>query len=175
MVTGETPDISEWVDFEFYDPVWYYDHKKMDMVDSGKRLARWLGIAHRIGSDLCYWLLLPNGSVIAPRTTVQHVTRTDLLESEEVKMQIERFDEQVEQRRLTDENFVVDNPSVAGFYLEDEINECSDDHALTDNEYGDMMTDDRPDNDDLTDEPMDNMLTPSLFLTMEMVMRNGSV
>jgi hypothetical protein len=33
MVTGETPDISEWVDFEFYDRVWYYDHKKMDMVE----------------------------------------------------------------------------------------------------------------------------------------------
>jgi hypothetical protein len=102
--------------------------RKWTWSSSGKRLARWLGIAHRIGSDLCYWLLLPNGSVIAPGTTVQHGTRTDLLESEEVKMQIEQFDEQVEQR-LTDENFVVDNLSVAGFYLEDEINECSDDHA----------------------------------------------
>jgi hypothetical protein len=24
-VTGETPDISEWVDFDFYDWIWYHD------------------------------------------------------------------------------------------------------------------------------------------------------
>jgi hypothetical protein len=90
-VTGETPDISEWIDFEFYDRVWFYDHKKIEMDSNGKRLARWLGIAHRVGSDLCYWLLLPSGKVLA-RTTVQHVTREDML-NEDVKMQINRFDE----------------------------------------------------------------------------------
>ena len=68
-VTGETPDISEWLDFEFYDRVWYYDHKKIEIDGSGRRLARWLGVAHRVGSDLCYWLLLESGKVIA-RTTV---------------------------------------------------------------------------------------------------------
>jgi hypothetical protein len=25
QVTGETPDISEWLDFEFYDLVWWWD------------------------------------------------------------------------------------------------------------------------------------------------------
>jgi hypothetical protein len=86
-VTGETPDISEWVDFEFYDRVlWFYDYKKIEMDSAGKRLARWLGITHRVGSDLCYWLLLPNGSILA-RTTVQHVTREDWL-NEEIKEQI---------------------------------------------------------------------------------------
>ena len=39
MVTGETPDISEWVDFEFYDRVWYYDQKKIEIDGSGRRLA----------------------------------------------------------------------------------------------------------------------------------------
>ena len=45
MVTGETPDISEWLDFEFYDRVWYYN-QKIELDRSGRRLARWLGVAH---------------------------------------------------------------------------------------------------------------------------------
>jgi hypothetical protein len=27
MVTGETPEISEWIDVEFDDQVWYYNQK----------------------------------------------------------------------------------------------------------------------------------------------------
>ena len=72
MITGETPDISEWLDFSFYDRVWCYEHKKIEMDSTGKRLARWLGVAHRVGSDLCYWLLTSIGNVVA-RTTFQHV------------------------------------------------------------------------------------------------------
>ena len=45
-VTGETADISEYLDFGFYDRVWY--HAKAGM---GERLhGRWLGVAHRIVS-----------------------------------------------------------------------------------------------------------------------------
>ncbi len=74
MVTGKTPDVSEWIDFEFFDRVWYYDQKKIEIDGSGRRLVRWLSVAHRIGSDLCYWLLLESGMIIAS-TTVQHVVR----------------------------------------------------------------------------------------------------
>jgi hypothetical protein len=52
MITGETPDIPEWIDFEFYDRVWYYNQKKIEIDGSGRRLARGLSVAHRIGSDL---------------------------------------------------------------------------------------------------------------------------
>jgi hypothetical protein len=31
VVTGETPDISEWINFECYDRVWFYDRKKMEI------------------------------------------------------------------------------------------------------------------------------------------------
>ena len=40
VVTGETPDISEWIDFEFYDRIWFYDRKKMEMDDTRRKLAR---------------------------------------------------------------------------------------------------------------------------------------
>jgi hypothetical protein len=41
----------------------------MDMTDEQARIGRWLGIAHRVGSDMTYWLLTETGTVIA-RSTV---------------------------------------------------------------------------------------------------------
>ena len=96
MVTGQTVDISEWIDFEFYDLVWYYDQKKMDMTDDGRCLARWLGVSHRVGSDLCYWLITQSGKVIA-RTTVQHVVRDDYLDTR-IGEQVNSFDRALEDR-----------------------------------------------------------------------------
>ena len=117
MVTGETPDISEWIDFEFYDRVWFYDRKKMEMDDTGRKLARWLGVAHRVGSDLCYWLLLSSGKVIA-RTTVQHVTREDML-NDDVRRLTDKFDRDVDER-LDDQAFLAEDPD-ATFFLQDEF------------------------------------------------------
>jgi hypothetical protein len=85
------------IDFEFYDRVWYYDQKKIEIDGSGRRLARWLRVAHRVGSDLCYWLLLQSGKVIA-HTTVQHVVRDNYVLNDDDKAVIERFDQAVEER-----------------------------------------------------------------------------
>ena len=74
-VTGNTPDISEWLDFEFYDLVWWLDHShKPNIADVVRRPARWLGVSHRVGSDLCYWLITETGQLIS-KTSVEHVTR----------------------------------------------------------------------------------------------------
>jgi hypothetical protein len=74
---GQTVDISEWLDFDFYDRVWYWDHQKTDMNTDQAKIGRWLGIAHRVGSDMTYWILTEAGHVIA-RSTVQHITTTDM-------------------------------------------------------------------------------------------------
>ena len=47
-ITGETPDISEWLDFDIYDLAWILDNAN---AEKNLRLARWLGVAHQIGSD----------------------------------------------------------------------------------------------------------------------------
>ena len=47
VVMGQTPDISEWLDFEFYDLVWWLDRTtKPNLTDNTWRLACWLGVAH---------------------------------------------------------------------------------------------------------------------------------
>lgn len=77
-LTGDTIDISEWIDFEFYDLVWYWD----DRSDESKaKVGRWLGVSHHIGSALCYYILTDKGEVIS-RTTVQHIPRDEFMKPE---------------------------------------------------------------------------------------------
>ena len=102
-VTGNTPDISEWLDFDFYDRVWWLDTKKPAMTDDNVTLGRWLGISHKIGSDMCYWVLTVSGNIIA-RKNFQHVTRDESLDPVMCE-RIKEFDEQIE-KRLDDTNFV---------------------------------------------------------------------
>jgi hypothetical protein len=69
-VTGETPDISEWIDFDFYDLIWYHDPPDLiaETTTAVRKLGRWLGVSNRVGSVLTYWVL-----------TIQHVTVEDRL------------------------------------------------------------------------------------------------
>ena len=153
-MTGETPDTSEWIDFELYDRVRFYDRKKKEMDDTGKKLARWLGVPHRVGSDLCYWLLLPSGKVIA-RTTVQHVTREDLL-NEDIRRQVETFDRDVDER-LNDQGFMALDPN-ATFFLQDEDDVYDTGGVITTptvDDYGDMLIPDTLEADDVDDEILD--------------------
>ena len=73
MTTGQTPDISEYTEFGFYEMIWYYDEMAVFPKDR-RKLGRWLGVAHRIGQALCYYLLNPNAQIIV-RSTVQKITQ----------------------------------------------------------------------------------------------------
>ena len=126
LVTGSTPDISEYCDFDFYDLVWYHVEKHPPLSKESRQLARWIGVAHRIGSDLCYWLMPVSGTPIA-ETTVQHVTAEDLRDRD-IANRIEEFDETL-RTRLDDTNFKLQGDS--DFYMEDFYDD-SDDPA-----YGD--------------------------------------
>ncbi|MGH3055899.1 MAG: hypothetical protein ACRDL7_13075, partial [Gaiellaceae bacterium] len=90
-VTGHTPDISEYTDFEWYQPVWYYD--SADFPEEKRIIGRWLGVSHRIGQALCYWILSLTGVVIA-RSTVQAVSLQDL-QTDIIKTELLNFDIQI--------------------------------------------------------------------------------
>jgi hypothetical protein len=83
MVTGNTPDITEYTEFSWYDPIFCYDD--LPFPDAKRNIARWLGVAHRIGQALCFWILTNTGQVVA-RTTVQKLSNEELLlPKEEIK------------------------------------------------------------------------------------------
>jgi hypothetical protein len=166
MVTGNTPDISEWLDFEFYDLVWWIDRpNKPNVNDVTKRLGRWLGVSHRVGSDLCYWLITNSGQVVS-KTSVEHVTRDDYLH-EDTKKRIERFNEKLEER-LDDTNFILQGENGVDLkFLEDLVDGdgidamVGGDNTPTDEEYGDMLIDERPEEDE---EAIDKYLNVELTM-----------
>ena len=116
-ITGKTPDISEYLDFDMYDTVWYFPGAHPSLDTENRALARWLGVSHRIGSDMCYFIVTVNGDVIA-ETTVQHVTVEDMLDPA-IKQKIEDFDKALIER-LDNENFVL-NDTTAGTDLFDDF------------------------------------------------------
>ena len=50
-ITGDTVDISKWLDFEFYDIFQYWD---VPNPDDNTKIRRWLGISHRVGLLMSY-------------------------------------------------------------------------------------------------------------------------
>jgi len=47
--------------------VWYYEPNEYPYQN--RKLARWIGVAHRVGQAMCFWLLPQSGIPIA-RTTI---------------------------------------------------------------------------------------------------------
>jgi hypothetical protein len=119
----------------------HWDEAKANNMSEGRRLlGRWLGITHRVGSNMTYWIMTQSGRVIA-RSTVQHVTTSDLSNTA-VQEAIENFNNAVNQR-LAEENQV--NIDLGVFYIKDEdVDDAPNDGNIpTDDEYGDMIIEPR--------------------------------
>ena len=80
IITGETPDISEYMDFGLYDWVTYRTNAGLGTPE----LGRWLGISHRVGKAMSYWILPKSGEPISC-VTVQRLTN--------LQQQTERYQE----------------------------------------------------------------------------------
>ena len=86
-ITRDTVDISEYLDFSFYDWCWYHDNAGLGLT----KLGRWLGVVHKVGGLMSYWILTVNCTVIA-RMTVQRVTSLEM-QSDHIKERAQAFDE----------------------------------------------------------------------------------
>ena len=85
LVHNETPDISEYVNFKWFDFVWFWNP-----VDFQKQnLGRWLGVAHSIGSGHVYYILTNKGTVVA-RSTVTKVSEEEK-QLQDIKDAMTRF------------------------------------------------------------------------------------
>ena len=62
QLTGDTMDISEWLEFEFYELVLFWNNQS---DDTRPILGLWLGISHRVGNVLCYWIISYKGKVLS--------------------------------------------------------------------------------------------------------------
>ena len=71
-LTGKTPDISQYLDFGFYDLVWF----KEDAGLGETKIGRFLGVSHHIGYLMSYWVLSASRILIS-RKTIQRVTNLE--------------------------------------------------------------------------------------------------
>jgi hypothetical protein len=112
MITGKTPDISEYLDFNFYDLVWYWRQPSPSLSEHDRELARWMGVAHRVGSNMCYWLM-PVSGVPVVNSSVQHVMAEDL-RNPDIMQRINDFNRRLE-TRLDDTSFVLPGGDIDNF------------------------------------------------------------
>ena len=91
-VTRNTPDISEYLDFSWYAPVWYYDNK--DWPGQKATLGRWLGVVHRIRQGMCYWVLAKDAQELV-RSTVVPISEDELRDPTLIK-RLAAFDTDIE-------------------------------------------------------------------------------
>jgi hypothetical protein len=75
VMTGETPDNSEYTNFDFYGWVKYKDPN--NGLSDDVILWGWLGVAHSVGQAMTYWVLKSNGYLIA-RSTVRPITAEEM-------------------------------------------------------------------------------------------------
>ena len=71
-LTGETPDISKYLDFGFYDQVWLKEDAGLGEI----KLGRFLRVSKQVGSLMSYWVL-PASGIPVSRTSVQRVTNLE--------------------------------------------------------------------------------------------------
>ena len=106
QLTGETPDISEYLDFSFYDWCWYNDNTGL----GGTKLGHWLGVSHHVGSLMSYWVLMLKGHVIS-RTTVSRVTNLEKQQTD-VMHRLAEFDSAITARFNDDTHVLIEGGKI---------------------------------------------------------------
>ena len=72
IITGETPDIREYLDFGFYDWVLYDTNAGLGELSVG----RWIGVSHKVGQLMSNWVSPPSAIPISC-VNVQQMTNTE--------------------------------------------------------------------------------------------------
>jgi len=67
VISGNTCDISEYTSFVFYEPCMFYDSAS-SFPKERETLGRWMGVSHRAGQGMCYWILKDTGETVSCTT-----------------------------------------------------------------------------------------------------------
>ena len=135
-VMNYTPDISEYVSFEWFQWCYHFDEHTRS-----KRLCRWLGPAHNIGQSFCSYILLENAEFIT-RSSVLALT-PDELSTELTKQNCEKFMASVHEK-IGNHREPLFTELTPGKIYYDVFNEEINEDTL-DLPYGDEYTDAIPD------------------------------
>ena len=82
ILTGDTPDASEYIHFDFYS--WIKFRDPIITPEEPLQLGKWLGVAQNVGQAMCYYVLKSNGYIVA-RTTVRPLLTEEITNEAERK------------------------------------------------------------------------------------------
>jgi hypothetical protein len=139
------------------------------MNDEMKRLGRWLGVSHHVGSDLCYWIVTDSGQVVS-KTSVEHVTHDDYL-NKDTKAKVKEFKRKLGER-LDDSNFILQGEDGIDLKMLEDLDYegigamMEDGITQLEEEYDDMIVEEHPKAND--EEAVDK------YLNMELRMGTGT-
>jgi hypothetical protein len=102
-VTQESVDISEYLDFGFYDWVWYKENAGLGET----KLGRWLGVLHKVSTLMSFWILTRESKVLS-RTIVQRATNLEL-QTDENKERITAYNKSISEGLGQEDFFVEDD------------------------------------------------------------------
>ena len=72
-VIVQTPEISEYLYFEFFGIVWcWYRPDKPNATDDPRMLARWISNYHKVVSDMRYCIITDTNKIVSNKS-VKHV------------------------------------------------------------------------------------------------------
>jgi hypothetical protein len=96
-IYARTADISEYVQFDWYQYVWYLEPAQLaNGVKTRKAIGRWLGVATNTGSKMCYRILNAKGQILL-RSSVIPVKPEEKLR-DEVMIRIKEHDTNIERK-----------------------------------------------------------------------------
>ncbi len=163
IVSGQTADISPFVEFAWYDWVLYWDHTAK-FPEEKEVLGRWLGPAIDVGPAMTAKILTNKGEVLY-RSTYRRMTEEEVINPERVK-EMGDFDQSI-RTKLGDpveheELMSIDkDASTPEYELYDDDVEGTHEHV--------------PDTDTVTPEAMDNYVGAQVSLPHHGSMRHGTV
>ena len=106
LMTGETPEISDYLDFGWYDRVWFKEEAGLRETQIGLFLVP----LHKVGSLMIYWIL-PASGIPFLRTMVQRVTYLETC-TDAINQHVEVYDKFIKERfheKYTEEAFAGPN------------------------------------------------------------------
>jgi hypothetical protein len=106
---GDTPDISEYAQFDWYEPVWFIDPTSA-FPEMKKRLGQWVGVASDVGQAMTFWIL-PKSCIPIARSSVARVF-PDVSTTNDFKADLAELDLAIDNRignsKTAEENQVID-------------------------------------------------------------------
>jgi len=123
LYRGGIADISEYIQFDWYQYVWYFDQHKE------KHLGRWIGVAKDVGAPMTFWIL-PKSGIPIPRSSVTSLTPEEM-GSDGIKEAMRVLDEGIKEKigdHLKDEELLPELGNVPAiddgpWDLEEEVDE----------------------------------------------------